>query len=81
MSPNPFTEHATFELSENGKPFNSDFNATKFELFDALGRLLRSEKITNDRFDFNRKDLPNGLYFFKIMAAGKVIGNGKLMIQ
>jgi hypothetical protein len=81
VSPNPFAEHATFELSENGKPFNSDFNAPKFELYDALGRLVRSEKIANDRFDFHRKDLANGLYFFKITDGGKVIGNGKLVVQ
>jgi hypothetical protein len=81
VSPNSFAEHATFELSENGKAFNSDFNATKFELYDALGRLLRSEKITNYRFDFNRNGLSNGLYFFKITDGGKVIGNGKFVVE
>jgi hypothetical protein len=81
VSPNPFAEHTTFELLENDKPFNRDFSTTKFELYDALGRLLRSEKITNDRFDFHRKELTSGLYFFKITDGGKVIGIGKLVVQ
>jgi uncharacterized repeat protein (TIGR01451 family) len=85
VSPNPFTEHATFELLELNKPFNSDFNldfnSIKFQLFDGLGRLLRNEKITNYRFDFDRKELVSGLYFFKIMDNGKLIGQGKLMMQ
>jgi hypothetical protein len=81
VSPNPFTEHATFELLENDKPFSSNFNALNFQLFDALGRLIRSEKITDARFDFNKNDLANGLYFFKIMDGGKVLGNGKLVVQ
>jgi hypothetical protein len=79
--PNPFTEHATFELLESNTPFNIELNSPKFELYDALGRLLRSEKITNARFDFHRKDLSNGLYFFNITSNGKVLGQGKLMIQ
>ncbi len=81
VSPNPFTEHTTFELIENNKPFNSDFNSTKFQLFDALGRLIKSEKINNYQFNFNKNDVSNGLYFFKIINDGKVIGNGKLMVQ
>lgn len=79
--PNPFTEHATFELLAFNTPFNVELSSPKFELYDALGRLLRSEKITNYRFDFHRKNLSNGLYFFKITDKGKVLGNGKLMIQ
>jgi hypothetical protein len=81
VSPNPFAEHATFELLENGKPFSSNFNALNFQLFDAFGRLIRSEKITDARFDFNKNDLTNGLYFFKIMDGGKVMGHGKLVVQ
>jgi uncharacterized repeat protein (TIGR01451 family) len=81
VSPNPFTEHATFELLENDKPFSSNFNALNFQLFDALGRLIRNEKITNARFEFNKNDLANGLYFFKIMNGGKVMGHGKLVVQ
>jgi hypothetical protein len=81
VSPNPFTENALFELLESDKPFNAEERSTKFELYDPLGRLLRSEKISNYRFDFSRKDLMNGLYFFKITDNGKVVGNGKLMIR
>ena len=79
--PNPFSEHATFELLEFNKPYDVASNSPKFELYDALGRLLRSEKITNARFDFPRKDLSSGVYFFNITANGKVLGQGKLMIQ
>lgn len=79
--PNPFSEYATFELLEFNKPFNVELSNPKFELHDALGRLLRSEKITDYRFDFHRKDLSSGLYFFNITSNGKVLGHGKLVIQ
>ncbi len=79
--PNPFAEHATFELLEFNRPFNVESGSPTFQLYDALGRLLRSEKITNARFDFYRKDLSNGLYFFNIASNGKVLGQGKLVIQ
>jgi hypothetical protein len=79
--PNPFSEHATFELLASAQPFNSESNQPTFQLYDALGRLLRSEKITNARFDFQRRDLASGLYFFNITSNGKVLGQGKLVIQ
>jgi hypothetical protein len=39
------------------------------------------ENFSNNRFEFDRKELTSGLYFFKIQENGQLIGSGKLMIQ
>jgi uncharacterized repeat protein (TIGR01451 family) len=84
--PNPFTETATFEIEGYSLPvihgisyLNSIY--TQFQLFDVTGKLLRVENFSNNRFEFDRKGLTSGLYFFKIQENGQLIGSGKLVIQ
>jgi hypothetical protein len=76
--PNPFSDKAFFEINDKGGPLSI---TTHFSLFDATGRLVRSENMSNGRFEFERKDLPVGLYVFKIDNNGKTLGSGKLMIK
>lgn len=75
VSPNPFSEHTTFELDPSVK-------TAIFELFDLNGRLLRREKFNNNRFEFQKQDLPTGIFIFKIATLdGRLIGNGRVVVQ
>jgi uncharacterized repeat protein (TIGR01451 family) len=76
--PNPFSDKAIFEISDKEGPLSI---TTNFSLFDATGRLVRSEKMTNGRLEFDRQNLPVGFYVFKIENNGKTVGSGKLMIK
>ena len=74
--PNPFAEVTTFELDSVTPLSNTSF----FKLFDVIGRELRNEKFEGEKFNFERKELSKGLYFFTIENNGKM-GSGKLIIQ
>jgi hypothetical protein len=75
VSPNPFSEQTTFELGPS-------VLGGIFELFDLNGRVLRREKFVDNHFSFERKDLPTGVFIFKIMTKeGQLIGNGKVVAQ
>lgn len=75
VSPNPFSEQTTFELGPS-------VLGGIFELFDLNGRVLRREKFTDNLFLFERKDLPTGVFIFKIMTKeGQLIDNGKVVAQ
>ena len=75
VSPNPFSETAIFELPPSVK-------TGIFELFDLNGKVLRRETFDNQQFEFYRKDLPTGIFIFKITTLdGRLIGNGKIVAQ
>ena len=81
--PNPFTETAVFEIGQNdgtNRPSTPLSIKSNFKLFDATGRLIRTESFETTKFIFERKALTAGLYFFTIENKGKR-GNGKLIIQ
>ena len=80
MSPNPFTETAIFELplsiEQNNKSFSGDF-----ELLDMTGKVLKRDKINGLQYIFERKDLPSGIYVFRISNQNGPLSIGKLIVQ
>jgi uncharacterized repeat protein (TIGR01451 family) len=76
--PNPFSDKAIFEIEGKNTPLSIK---SDFSLYDATGRLVRSAQMTDGRLEFERQNLPVGLYVFKIENNGKLIGSGKLMIK
>lgn len=76
--PNPFTDVAIFEIKNQQGPLST---TTHFSLFDATGRLVRTETMTDGRLEFQRRDLPVGFYVFRIEDNGKLLGSGKLMVK
>ncbi|MFK8006088.1 MAG: T9SS type A sorting domain-containing protein [Saprospiraceae bacterium] len=73
--PNPFTQFVNFEIE------GLEIKNGNFKLFDAMGRLLREQKFSNNTFTFQKKDLQAGMYFFTIEENGQLISNGKLIAQ
>ena len=73
--PNPFSDVAIFEL---------DPSVSKgiFELFDLTGKVLRRETFASPIFEFHKKDLPTGVYIFKITNnEGQIVGKGKVFAR
>ena len=72
--PNPFGELTTFEIE------NLPAERTEFMLYNNLGRLIRKEPVVDgDRFQFYRKALPSGLYFYEFQQNGRRIASGKML--
>lgn len=74
--PNPLSDIATFDLENT--PLSTE---GQFLLYDATGRLVRSQKFKGRRFDFDRRDLPSGLFIFRIDSNGQLLGSGKLLVD
>ena len=75
--PNPFNAEATIEI----QGFDPLSKTSNFQLFDALGRQIRSEKFEGNQFLFERQELPTGIYFFKIENGGRLVGTGKFLVK
>ena len=73
VSPNPFTQQAIIELP----PLSI---APNFELFDLTGKRVRQDIMEGKNYRFDRKELPTGIYIYKISASGRLLNTGKLVI-
>lgn len=77
VSPNPFNEQTVFKIGEN-RPLS--INGI-FELFDVNGRLVRQANFDKNAFVLDRKDLPVGVYIFKIKTMDGRFNSGKVVVQ
>ncbi|MCB9296958.1 MAG: hypothetical protein H6559_28135 [Lewinellaceae bacterium] len=72
--PNPFREVSTVAVK------GMEVKEGLFLLYDSQGRQVREEAFRGSGLEFRRGDLPGGLYFFTITEAGRLLGNGKVVI-
>ncbi len=72
--PNPFNEWTVFEIQTE-----QALGTSIFELYDGQGRLVRQEEFSGPRFEFHRKMLASGLYFYQIRNKQRLIFGGKLI--
>ncbi len=74
--PNPFGEFTSFEIE------NLPAGKTDFLLYDNFGRLVRKEAVLDGaEFQFHRKGLSAGLYFYEFRQAGARITSGKMLAK
>ena len=73
--PNPFSNQTNIVLG--GIQLE---NAT-LELFDAVGRKVRTQVFEQNKIEIKRETLSPGIYFFSIHSNGKFVGNGKILVQ
>ena len=73
--PNPFSQEAVIEWEGN------NIDDKIFELYDLQGRQLRKEEFTDNRLNFKRNQLQNGLYFFKITDKNGILTQGKMVVD
>ena len=76
VQPNPFANVATIKIEgpATGKTLN-------FEVYDITGKLVRSNRFTENHFDFHRGGLAPGMYLYRIQSEGFVLGSGKILVQ
>lgn len=73
--PNPATTYVTVSAG------SADFKGVKYELFDASGKKVLSEKATAEQQDISLSKLPASIYFLKISKDNVVQRTVKLVKQ
>jgi hypothetical protein len=73
--PNPFVDYAIFEIE------GLQANQLYFNVFDLSGKLVRSEQFSSSKFEFYRKNLPSGMYVYKIETKGQLVSTGKIIVK
>ncbi|MFN0013179.1 MAG: hypothetical protein ACKVU2_01410 [Saprospiraceae bacterium] len=71
---NPTRDVATFVAAEDIP------SEKRFDLFDPLGRPIRSAQFSGQSYEFRREGLPAGWYVFRIMDARGRAFSGKIMV-
>lgn len=72
--PNPCLSYCTIYFSN---PNKSEFQLL---FFDRMGKLVRNEVTTSDRWDYDGNQFSSGIYFFQIINNGAVKHSGKLVV-
>ncbi|MGZ6520326.1 MAG: T9SS type A sorting domain-containing protein [Bacteroidia bacterium] len=75
--PNPFTNEATITVGADVQLKNA-----KIYLYDILGKeVFHAEGIHDHEFKIERKNLENGIYFYRFVNDETIISSGKIVIQ
>ena len=73
--PNPFENRTIFELQNEGN------RKVTFSLFDLNSRIVGQETFSTNSYEFERQQLPSGLYIFRMEASGELMGSGKIVLK
>lgn len=76
IAPNPVADEALLWVV--GLPPGKDLH---WQLLDATGRSVWSQRSDNGQATLQRGALPSGLYFLRVSRQGRLVGNGKLIIR
>ncbi len=79
LFPNPITAHSHLFLEQNP---NQTFQKGKMNLFDSLGRLVKSMELKDKHHnEWQVSELQSGVYFYRLQWQNGGMENGKLMVQ
>ena len=73
--PNPMNDFTTFKIETD------KFTTFQLRIFNSIGQLVRTEQFNNSVFNFYKKNLTTGIYFFEISSKEKLLANGKLEVH
>jgi hypothetical protein len=73
--PNPFLENTSITIHP------ADQGPYTLNVFDLNGRLIREDKTFGTQFFFKKKDLRQGIYFYRICNRNGLSRTGKLIIE
>jgi uncharacterized repeat protein (TIGR01451 family) len=73
--PNPLTDSALLQVE------GIESGPLKLVLTDIAGKPLRQQTTNGTGFEFQRGELPTGVYFFQIERNGERLASGKLMVR
>mgnify|MGYP000427203958 CR=1 FL=1 len=75
LYPSPMNERAILELEEQ------NLRQGQFRLLNALGQVVIEDSFVGQQYQFHRKNLGPGQYFFQVFEKGKIFISGQLIIQ
>ncbi len=75
VAPNPMDDEARIEIL-NLPDHHSDL---QLQVFDLQGSIVRETIASTPYFILKKENLSPGMYFFRILSEGKLLGNGKLV--
>jgi hypothetical protein len=73
LYPNPFQDKLYLDFTVN------NYKDSEYQLFDAQGKLIKSEKIWQSKSEFNFSALPSALYIIRINKNGENIKTFKII--
>ncbi|SDQ40588.1 Por secretion system C-terminal sorting domain-containing protein [Chryseobacterium soldanellicola] len=73
LYPNPFKDYVYLDFTTN------DYKGSDYQLFDAQGKLIKKDKITQTKSEFNFSSLPSAMYIIRINQNGKNITTFKII--
>lgn len=77
--PNPFDKYVNFEIESDA--IELLYNEKNFILYNANGQVIANKNFTQNTYQFDRKELPPGMYFYEMRQDGNTFSAGKLIIQ
>jgi photosystem II stability/assembly factor-like uncharacterized protein len=73
--PNPFSFETTIQA-------NINLNSATLSIYNALGQEVKTiNNISGKEITLQRDNLPEGIYFIRLVEGDKIIANGKLIVQ
>ncbi|KMQ69848.1 secretion protein [Chryseobacterium sp. FH2] len=73
LYPNPFKDYLYLDFTTN------DYKNSDYQLFDAQGKLIIKDKISQPKSEFNFSSLPSAMYIIRINQNGKNIKTFKII--
>ncbi|WP_027381083.1 T9SS type A sorting domain-containing protein [Chryseobacterium daeguense] len=73
LYPNPFKDYLYLDFT------NNPFKGSEYQLFDAQGKLIKKDKITQSKSEFNFSSLPSAMYIIRISQNGENIKTFKII--
>ena len=73
--PNPTSEIANFTI------VGGNNNNKVISLYDATGRIVKSNAFTSNKVSVNVADFASGIYYYSIVENKKQVSTGKLIVQ
>jgi hypothetical protein len=73
LYPNPFKDYLYLDFTTN------NFKGSEYQLFDAQGKLIKTDKIIQSKSEFNFSSLPSAMYIIRINQEGKNIKTFKII--
>ena len=75
VAPNPFLDQATIDIE------GITLDETILNVYDMMGRLVRTETYRANKFQVYRNNLPAGMYTFQLLTRGQTLATGKLIAR
>lgn len=73
LYPNPFIDYLYLDFTSN------NFKGSEYQLFDAQGKLVKKDKISQSKSELNFSSIPSAMYIIRITQNGENIKTFKII--